>query len=224
MAGAPGFSLPALIEAIRRLSEQEVYVGLQTSHGLLGSPRAAEALARVGLREFGVALYGSAQAMHDYHAGKEGAFRAVALAVRLARAVKIPVRVTSLVTRSNYRHLVDLVRLVRALGAEALGAQWAFEGSLPKAAPRWLVSKVLASSHWSAAAGAAKRLGLRLSSEDIATSHFPHAQLLVTELGLERALDTSWVTLAPKDPAPGEAGVRGPVPDAAGSRRTFANG
>lgn len=67
-----------------------------------------------------VSLHGSTSAMHDYHTQTAGSFQQTVIGVRHARAEGIDVGVTTVVTRSNYRHLVDIVHLVRGLGAKAI--------------------------------------------------------------------------------------------------------
>ncbi|HTJ84080.1 MAG TPA: hypothetical protein VL400_20315, partial [Polyangiaceae bacterium] len=47
-------------------------------------------------------------------------FRETARGVRHARAVGIPVAITVVVTRANYRHLAEIAALAAALGADAL--------------------------------------------------------------------------------------------------------
>lgn len=67
-----------------------------------------------------VSLHGSTAPMHDYHTQTVGSFQQTAVGIRNASAEGIDVGVTTVVTRSNYRHLVDVVHLVRGLGAKAV--------------------------------------------------------------------------------------------------------
>ncbi len=67
-----------------------------------------------------VSLHGTTAAMHDYHTQTPGSFQQTAVGVRHACAEGIEVGVTVVVTRSNYRHLVDFVHLVQGLGAKAI--------------------------------------------------------------------------------------------------------
>lgn len=67
-----------------------------------------------------VSLHGSTAAMHDYHTRTVGSFQQTAVGVRNARGEGIDVGVTVVVTRSNYRHLVEIVQLAHGLGATAV--------------------------------------------------------------------------------------------------------
>lgn len=67
-----------------------------------------------------VSLAGSTEAMHDYHTGTPGSFKQTVLGLRNARAEKIRVAVSTVITRSNFRHLADIVRLCHAVGAAAV--------------------------------------------------------------------------------------------------------
>jgi MoaA/NifB/PqqE/SkfB family radical SAM enzyme len=79
----------------------------------------------VGLRGAGadaveVSLYGSTAAMHEYHTNVPESFSQTLTGLGVARATGLDVSVTTVVTRSNYRHLVDLVLLVAARGVRRL--------------------------------------------------------------------------------------------------------
>lgn len=67
-----------------------------------------------------VSLYGSTAAMHDYHTQTTDSFRQTVLGIRNARDEGISVGVTVVVTRSNYRHLAEVVHLVRSLKGRAI--------------------------------------------------------------------------------------------------------
>jgi MoaA/NifB/PqqE/SkfB family radical SAM enzyme len=67
-----------------------------------------------------VSLQGSTAAMHDWHTGTEGSFAQTVQGLRNARAERIPAGVTVVVTRSNFRHLVEIVRVAHAAGAAAV--------------------------------------------------------------------------------------------------------
>lgn len=79
--------------------------------------RLREASARLALD---VSLAGSTEAMHDYHTGTPGSFKQTVLGLRNARAEKVPASVSAVITRSNFRHLADVVRLCHAVGAASV--------------------------------------------------------------------------------------------------------
>lgn len=94
---------------------------LQTNGRRLAYPAYAVALAEAAKSlALDVSLHGSSAAMHDYHTATPGSFAQTARGIQNARARGLSVGVTVVVTRSNDRHLAEIVRLVRALGADAL--------------------------------------------------------------------------------------------------------
>jgi MoaA/NifB/PqqE/SkfB family radical SAM enzyme len=70
--------------------------------------------------EIEVSLAGSTEPMHDYHTGTPGSFKQTVLGLRNARAEKLPASVSLVITRSNFRHLADVVRLCHAVGARSV--------------------------------------------------------------------------------------------------------
>lgn len=67
-----------------------------------------------------VSIAGSTEAMHDYHTGTPGSFKQTVTGLRNARAEQLPASVSCVVTRSNFRHLADVVRLCHAVSARGL--------------------------------------------------------------------------------------------------------
>lgn len=108
-----------------------------------------------------VSLHGSTAPMHEYHTQTPGSFQQTALGIRNASVEGIEVGVTTVVTRSNYRHLVDVVSLVRGLGARAiqfvLAERW---GRAAEAADRIIAPRELVDPHLTRAVREAARLGL----------------------------------------------------------------
>lgn len=76
------------------------------------------ALRGAGADAVDVSLQGSTAAMHEYHTNVAGSFSQTLTGLGIARAAGLEVGVTTVVTRSNYRHLVDIVRLVAARGVK----------------------------------------------------------------------------------------------------------
>lgn len=108
-----------------------------------------------------VSLHGSTMAMHEYHTQTEGSFQQTALGVRHATTEGIEVGVTTVVTRSNYRHLVEIVHLVRGLGAKAIKFVLAEPlGRAGKAIDRVVAPLELVEPHLSRAVREAARFGL----------------------------------------------------------------
>lgn len=122
-----------------------------------------------------VSLHGSTAAMHDYHTQTAGSFQQTALGVRSARAEGIDVGVTTVVTRSNYRHLVDVVQLVRGLGANAVKFVLAERfGRAVRASDRIVAPIELSAPHLSRAVREAARCGLDWVVGDRSSSPMVH--------------------------------------------------
>lgn len=67
---------------------------------------------------FWVEVFGVTEAMHDHHSP---GFRQLVLGLRRARADHIPFSVVYRLTRSNYRHSAEMIRVAHTLGAQAVG-------------------------------------------------------------------------------------------------------
>ena len=111
--------LQAWISEARRRGAREVAV--QTNGRRLSEAGYARTLVASGASRFEVALQGSTAAMHDFHTGQAGSFRETGSGIRRARGEGAAVVVTTVVTRSNYRHLAEIVDVARSLGAERAG-------------------------------------------------------------------------------------------------------
>ena len=110
-------SLPAAVEAARQRGFEVV---VQTNARDLAQGDLARQLRDLGVSSLDVSLHGPAAAVHDYHTNTPGSFRQTVAGVRQARAAGLPVALTCVVTRSNFRHLEELVQVAARLGAVAL--------------------------------------------------------------------------------------------------------
>jgi MoaA/NifB/PqqE/SkfB family radical SAM enzyme len=130
--------LPSFVSALDAAGAARVLV--QTNGRRLAyrsyARRLREASPRLALD---VSLAGSTEAMHDYHTGTPGSFKQTVLGLRNARAEKIPASVSTVITRSNFRHLADIVRLCHAVSA--LGVR--FVPAQPFGAARQLRDRVV---------------------------------------------------------------------------------
>lgn len=112
-------ALPAWIRAASERSASRVIV--QTNGRRLAYRAYAHALREASPRlALDVSLAGSTAAMHDYHTGVPGSFAQTVSGLRNARAERIPLGVTTVVTRSSFRHLVEITRVAHAAGATAI--------------------------------------------------------------------------------------------------------
>lgn len=111
--------LPAFVHEAHERGAQRIIV---QTNGRRFAYRAYARTMRAASDKLGldVSLHGTTAAMHEYHTQTPGSFLQTAVGVRNACAEGIEVGVTVVVTRSNYRHLVDFVPLVHSLGAQAI--------------------------------------------------------------------------------------------------------
>jgi molybdenum cofactor biosynthesis enzyme MoaA len=112
---------PLLVsDLIDRLSAVPGRKLLQTNARRLVDVAQGLALRHVGVDALEVAVHGAAPELHDYHTGVRGSFVETARGVQRAREAGLVVTLTSVVTRSNYRHLEALVDLAVSWGAASL--------------------------------------------------------------------------------------------------------
>jgi len=152
--------LPAVIRDLDERGARRIVV--QTNGRRLAYRSYARALREASRKlSLDVSLHGSTEPMHDYHTQTPGSFKQTALGVRHARAEGIEACVTTVITRSNYRHLVEIVQLARALGARAVHLARAERfGRAARAADRIVAPDELVRPHLVRALAEASRLGM----------------------------------------------------------------
>ncbi len=109
--------LPGAVAAARHAGFRKV--GVQTNARRLAQRGYAAALSAAGLTDVHVSLHGAVPAVHDYHTGAEGSFGQTVTGIGAARAARLTVVATTVLTRSNFRSLADLPRLLVARGVVA---------------------------------------------------------------------------------------------------------
>jgi MoaA/NifB/PqqE/SkfB family radical SAM enzyme len=143
---------------------------LQTNGRRLAYPAYARALrAASSTLALDVSLHGSSAPMHDYHTGVDGSFAQTVTGIRSARAAGLDVGITIVVTRSNFRHLAEVVRLVHGAGARAVhfaGVERA--GHAARLADRVIPAVELVRPYLARAADEALRLGLGVRAGETA--------------------------------------------------------
>jgi hypothetical protein len=102
-------------------------VGVQTNGFALAAPGRVEALAQAGLSDVHLSIHAAEARAHDWHAGRAGAFEAAMRTFSAARAARLQVVVTTVVTRSSFRGLAPMPRLLASRGASG----WCLQ------VPRW---------------------------------------------------------------------------------------
>lgn len=197
--------LPELVALARREGASGVLV--QTNGRRLAYPTYAKALREAGVTAVDVSLHGSTAAMHDYHTAVPGSFVQTVTGLRTARGAGLRVAVTTVVTRSNYRHLVEVVRLVHACGVRALRLSTVRAlGRARGGGPALQASPELLRPHLDAADKAARALSVSLlidpvtprtavSSSASPTSASVDDEALVAALGAPPALTAGFAGL-----------------------------
>ncbi|MCS6899988.1 MAG: radical SAM protein, partial [Myxococcales bacterium] len=106
---------------------------VQTNGRRLAYAPYSRGLAASGVTAVDISLHGPTALIHEFHTRTEGSFAQSLTGIGVARAAGLRVGVTCVLTRSNFRHAPELVRLVAARGAQALHLVGARE--LPGGAP-----------------------------------------------------------------------------------------
>jgi hypothetical protein len=119
VGGEPSLD-PDLADAIRAAREIGFErVGLQTHARHLAANDLAATLAKAGLTDVHASLHGPDSATHDFHTGVPGSFVSSLAGIGAARAAGLHVVASTVLTRSNYRVLGDVPRLLGARGIAA---------------------------------------------------------------------------------------------------------
>jgi MoaA/NifB/PqqE/SkfB family radical SAM enzyme len=136
-------------------------VVVQTNGRRLAYRTYARQLADGGVGALEVSLQGSTAAMHDYHTRVPGSFSQSARGVVNAVAAGMHVVLTTVVTRSNLRHLSEVVTLAHALGARGVRLRRVRRvGRAIELSERLVPSPVLAAPHLQQARATGERLGV----------------------------------------------------------------
>lgn len=151
-------ALPQWIQALDARGVMRIVV--QTNGRRLAYPSYTEALKAASSKLFlEVSLHGSSAAMHDYHTNVPGSFQQTVLGLRNARKAGILCGVSTVVTRSNFRHLREILALSHSLGARAQSfAQAIAVGRADGARDRVVPAPELVKPYWAQALLEAKRL------------------------------------------------------------------
>lgn len=118
-----------------------------------------------------VSLHGATAPMHEYHTGVPSSFAHTVQGLRNARAARIPFGVTTVITRSSFRHLAEIARVAHAAGALALHFAPAQPlGRAAEHAARVIPAPEMVAPYLSRAVAEAQRLGLAVMVGDRAIS------------------------------------------------------
>jgi Radical SAM superfamily len=119
VGGEPGIDarLEGLVARAREAGHQRI--GVQTNGRALSAPGRIEALGRAGLTDVHLSIHGPHARVHDWHTGAPGSFEAALQTLAAARASGLQVVVVTLLTRSNFRVLAPMPRLLASRGVAA---------------------------------------------------------------------------------------------------------
>lgn len=99
-------------------------IQIQTNGRMFAHRGFVRRLLEAGANEFSPALHGHVAPLHDFLTGAPGAFAQTVTGIRNLKAQGLFVLTNSVITKSNYRHLPDLARLLVSLGVDQF--QFAF--------------------------------------------------------------------------------------------------
>jgi MoaA/NifB/PqqE/SkfB family radical SAM enzyme len=110
------------IEHARRRGAERIVI--QTNGRMLAYPKLVKRLSRAGADIFAVALHGHTAELHDWLTRSEGSFAQTIKGLENLRASGAVILVNCVMTRSNYRHMPQIVQLAGRLGAAAVRFIW----------------------------------------------------------------------------------------------------
>lgn len=107
-------TLPDVITMARDMGFHRV--GIQTNGHRLARTDYATLLVQAGLTDVHMSIHGATSIVHDYHTGVPGSFARALSAIGVLRAHGVTVVATTVLTRSNFRVLADIPRLLSTRG------------------------------------------------------------------------------------------------------------
>jgi len=110
--------LPELVAHARELGYTTIQI--QTNGRMFAHPGYARRLVACGATEFSPALHGHVPELHDHLTEAPGAFAQTVAGIRNLKSLGQLVLTNTVVTRSNYRHLPEIARLLVSLGVDQL--------------------------------------------------------------------------------------------------------
>lgn len=99
-------------------------VVVQTNGRMLAYPKMVRRLKKAGCDVFAVALHGHRVELHDWLTRSEGSFEQTLKGLENLRTAQAVTLVNSMITRSNYRHMPELVQLASRYGVAAVRFLW----------------------------------------------------------------------------------------------------
>jgi MoaA/NifB/PqqE/SkfB family radical SAM enzyme len=177
-------ALPAWIAAATARGAARVVV--QTNGRRLAYKSYARVLREASPRlALDVSLHGATAALHEYQTGVPDSFAQTVQGLRHARAERIPAGVTTVITRSSFRHLLEITRLAHAAGAAALHFAPALPlGRAARDRARVVPADAMVAPHLGRAVAEAQRLGMSVMVGERALGPGPLAAELFAGVGV----------------------------------------
>lgn len=163
-------------------------------------------VAEAGVTDVHVSIHGADASVHDYHTAAPGSWQQSLLGVGAARAAGLPVVATTVLTRSNYRSLSAMPRLLAARGVAAWQVAVPFaRGRAADHFDRVVPRLGLAVPFALHALGASAQIGLPawLSGVPLCMTGPFAARVLPPDLSAARSFSTTCDPCAIKDRCPG---------------------
>ena len=108
-----------LVELVRYAKELGFKtIQIQTNGRVLAYKKACEALIEAGATEFSPALHGHTPELHDYLTRANGSFKQTVKAIKNLKELGQYVLTNTVITRSNFRHLPEIAKVLVALGVD----------------------------------------------------------------------------------------------------------
>ena len=156
--------LASWVEAAKEAGAKTVIV--QTNGRMLSYKKLARRLIRAGVDVFAVALHGHKAELHDWLTRVDGSFEQAMVGIRNVQSCGGVVYVNTVITRSNFRHLPDMAKLLPSWGASGIRFMWARrEGAAIDQAPALIPNQELVAPYLEQAGGIARALNRHVNVE-----------------------------------------------------------
>ena len=170
--------LPEWVEAAKAAGAQTVIV--QTNGRMLSYRKLTRRLVRSGVDVFAIALHGHKADLHDWLTRVDGSFEQAILGIRNVQSCGGVVYVNTVITRSNFRHLPDIAKLLPSWGAAGVRFMWPrVEGDAVVHAPALIPHPEMVAPYLEQAGGIARALNRHVSIESLGEASATEAHHVV---------------------------------------------
>lgn len=110
---------PDIVALVKKAADLGyISIQLQTNGRMFAYRKLCRDVVAAGATEFSPALHGHTAALHDYLTTVPGSFEQTVAGIRNLAGLGLKVVTNSVITRSNFRHLPELARLLVELGVD----------------------------------------------------------------------------------------------------------